>query len=229
MSEWWTYTLSDFLLFSPRVYYRLFELHNRALWPAQFLTAALGLTILLMMLRPVGARERTIPVLFGALWIWIAWSFFIERYATINWAAIYVAPVFAVQGLLLIWVGARGHLAFAGGRGNVAGIGLFVLALAGYPLIAPAMGRPWTAAEIFGIAPDPTSVATLAVLALAQGRIRWLLMVIPCLWCIVTGATLWTMESAEYFVAPLCALAAVGIALLRRAPERAEQGRGVHG
>jgi hypothetical protein len=30
MSEWWTYTLSDFLLFSPRVYYRLFELHNRA-------------------------------------------------------------------------------------------------------------------------------------------------------------------------------------------------------
>ena len=33
MSEWWTYTLSDFLLFSPRTYYRLFELHHRALWP----------------------------------------------------------------------------------------------------------------------------------------------------------------------------------------------------
>jgi uncharacterized protein DUF6064 len=229
MSEWWTYTLSDFLLFSPRVYYRLFELHNRALWPAQLLTMALGLTILLMMLRPVRGSERSIPALLGVLWIWIAWSFFIESYATINWAAIYVAPVFALQGLLLIWVGSRGHLAFASGRANVAGIGLFALALAGYPLIAPAMGRPWIAAEIFGIAPDPTSVATLAVLALVQGRVRWLLMVIPCLWCIVTGATLWTMESAEYFVAPLGALAAVGIALLRRAPERAEQDRDVHG
>ena len=35
MSEWWTYTLSDFLLFSPRTYYRLFELYNDEIWPAQ--------------------------------------------------------------------------------------------------------------------------------------------------------------------------------------------------
>lgn len=228
MSEWWTYTLSDFLLFSPRVYYRLFELHNRALWPAQLMTAALGLAILLMLLRPVRARERIIPALLGALWIWLAWSFFVERYATINWAAIYIAPVFALQGLLLIGTGALGRLAFAGDRANIAGAGLVALTLAAYPLIAPVMGRPWTAAEFFGIAPDPTAVATLAVLALAHGRVRWWLMIIPLLWCAVTGATLWTMESAEYFVAPLCALAAVGIALLRRAPERAEQGHGVH-
>ena len=33
MSEWWTYSLSDFLLFSPRTYYRLFELYNLAVWP----------------------------------------------------------------------------------------------------------------------------------------------------------------------------------------------------
>ena len=35
MSEWWTYSLSDFLLFSPRTYYRLFELYNLAIWPTQ--------------------------------------------------------------------------------------------------------------------------------------------------------------------------------------------------
>jgi hypothetical protein len=27
MSEWWSYSLSDFLLFSPRTYYRLFDLY----------------------------------------------------------------------------------------------------------------------------------------------------------------------------------------------------------
>jgi len=224
MSEWWTYTLSDFLLFSPRVYYRLFDLHNRALWPAQLLTAVLGLAILFMLLRPVRAGERLVPALLGVLWIWVAWSFFAERYATINWAAVYVAPAFALEGLLLIWVGARGHLAFARirQRRDFAGIGLFVLALAGYPLIAGAMGQPWSAGEVFGIAPDPTAVATLAVLALADGRARWWLMIIPLLWCAITGTTLWTMESAEYLVAPLCALAAVGAVLLRRrvpAPE----------
>jgi len=40
MSEWWTYRPEDFLLFSPRVYWRLFELHNEALWPAQIAAIA---------------------------------------------------------------------------------------------------------------------------------------------------------------------------------------------
>ena len=39
MSEWWTYRPEDFLLFSPRVYWRMFELHNAALWPLQLLVA----------------------------------------------------------------------------------------------------------------------------------------------------------------------------------------------
>jgi len=218
MSEWWTYTLSDFLLFSPRVYYRLFELHNRALWPAQVLALAFGLAILVMLLRRVRARERSIPVLLGVLWMWIAWAFFWERYATINWASVYVAPVFGLQGLLLIGSALWGPLGFGrnGKIADFAGVGLLALALAVYPLLAPVMGRPWPAAEIFGLAPDPTVVATLAVLALTGGRVRWLLMIIPLLWCAVTGATLWTMEASDFLIAPASALGAVGIALLRR-------------
>ena len=46
MSEWWTYSLSDFLLFSPRTYYRLFELYNAAIWPAQIGARASGVAIL---------------------------------------------------------------------------------------------------------------------------------------------------------------------------------------
>ena len=45
MSEWWTYRLSDLLLFSPQTYYRLFELYNAAIWPAQVLAIALGLAV----------------------------------------------------------------------------------------------------------------------------------------------------------------------------------------
>ena len=43
MSEWWSYRAEDFLLFSPRVYWRTFELHNAALWPLHFATLAAGL------------------------------------------------------------------------------------------------------------------------------------------------------------------------------------------
>jgi hypothetical protein len=219
MSEWWTYTLSDFLLFSPRVYYRLFELCNRALWPAQVLTLLLGLAIFLLLRKPTRVTDRFVAAFLGALWIWIAWAFFWERYATINWAASYVAPAFALQGLLLVWIGTvGGRLTFAPShdRYDLAGLALFAFAVIGYPLLAPVMGRPWLSAEIFGIAPDPTAVATLAMLALGHGRAGWLLVPIPLLWCVVTGATLWTMEAADFFVAPVAALAAFAIAHARR-------------
>src|SRR5262245_64197596 len=45
MPEWWTYSLSDFLMFSPRTYYRQFELLNAEVWPAQVVALALGLAI----------------------------------------------------------------------------------------------------------------------------------------------------------------------------------------
>src|SRR5215211_100778 len=220
MSEWWTYTLSDFLLFSPRVYYRIFELHNRALWPAHVVALILGVTIFLLPLRkPTRATARAVPAVLGALWIWIAWAFFWERYATINWAAPHVAPFFALQGLLLLWIGTAGRrLAFAPSHDvfDRGGLALLAFALAGYPLLAPLMGRPWLAAEVFGIAPDPTAIATLAVLALAHGRARWLTTPIPLLWCGITGATLWTMEAGDFFVAPVAALLAATIAYAPR-------------
>ena len=43
MSEWWTYCLSDFLMFSPRTYHRLFELANADIWPLQIVAIAAGL------------------------------------------------------------------------------------------------------------------------------------------------------------------------------------------
>ena len=52
MSEWWTYRLSNFLLFSPRTYDRLFELYNAAIWPAQAAAFLVGLVILFFQNRP---------------------------------------------------------------------------------------------------------------------------------------------------------------------------------
>ena len=43
MSEWWTYRPADFLMFAPRTYWRLFELHNAAWWPAPPLLLLAGL------------------------------------------------------------------------------------------------------------------------------------------------------------------------------------------
>ena len=217
MPEWWTYTLSDFLMFSPRVYDRMFELHNGALWPAQIAAIGLGIVILYSLLRPEGSLPRVSAAILGGLWIWVGWSFFWERYATINWAAAYVAPAFALEGLLLIWAGASQGQFRAPPRRNLAavtGIAMFTAAVLAYPLLAPLMQRPWAAAEVFGIAPDPTAIATLALLAVVDAPRRWLPMAIPLAWCAISAATLWTLgAAADTALVPAAALAAIAIAI----------------
>jgi hypothetical protein len=209
MTEWWSYTLSDFLLFSPRTYYRLIGRYNEAVWPVQILTVGLGLVILGLLPRPRVWQGRVVSAALAILWTWVAWAFVWKRYATINWTASYLVPLFVVEALLLVWIGIiRGGLSFRLTRdpAGILGGTLFILSLAVYPMIAPLAGRPWSQAEIFGITPDPTVVATLGLLLLTEGRRRWELLAIPVFWCIISGATLWAMDSPEAWVPPLAAL-----------------------
>lgn len=210
MSEWWSYALSDFLLFSPRVYRRMFELHNGAVWPIQVLTLATGLAMVMLVLwRPRG-HGRLIALFLAITWAFVAWSFFSLRYTTINWAAAYVAPLFALEAMLLLVTGVLfGRLTFDWrGVPGLLGLLLVAFALVGQPSLAPLMGRPWASAEIFGIAPDPTAIATLGLLLLARGKPVGLLSPIPVFWCVMTGATLWAMEAPEAWISPAAALLA---------------------
>lgn len=221
MSEWWTYTPSDFLLFSPRVYYRMFELYNRSLWPVGTISLAGGLAILVLLLRPTHVGHRVILIFLGILWIWIAWAFFWEHYAGINWGSVYLAPLFGLQGAAFIWIAVfNGQIKFVPRREtpDVVAIALYCIGLVVYPLLAPLMGRQWLAAEIFGLAPDPTALATLALLSLADGCCRGLLLIVPLIWCVISGLTLWTMGAGDFFIPPAGALSALAIALIRARP-----------
>jgi hypothetical protein len=214
MSEWWAYQPSDLLMFAPQTYYRLFELCNTSLWPAQILTLAAGAAIAVLIARGPRWRGRFIASLLAFAWFFVAWGYFIDRYATINLAAPYFALGFIVQAVLLAVVGLlRGHITFDGVKTPTekAGIALFLFALVFQPLIGPLVGREWSGVELFGLAPDPTVVGTLGLL-LAADRIRWGLFVIPLLWCAITGATLWIMKSPEAFLMPLVGLLALTLA-----------------
>src|SRR5262249_57407354 len=102
---------------------------------------------------------------------------------------------FALEAAPLAWAGlVRNRLVVrpVGDPASAAGLGVFQFALLGQPLIGPLVGREWVQVEIFGIAPDPTVVATLGLL-LAAGRSPGLF-IVPLIWCAISGATLWTME-----------------------------------
>ena len=211
MPEWWTYSLSDFLMFSPRTYYRQIELYNLAIWPAQLVGAGIGAAILAIVCRPTALRGRIVAGLLAGCWLWIAWAFHFERYAQISTGAPWFAAAFAVQALLLVGLGvvAGGvELRSARSPGGAIAIVLVMLAIVAYPFLAPLTGRAWTMAESFGVAPDPTAIATAATLALVKGRIRWVFLAIPLAWCLVSAATLGPLDAPEVW-AVLVAMAFV--------------------
>jgi hypothetical protein len=212
MSEWWTYRLTSFLLFSPRTYYRLLELYNLAIWPAQLAGLAIGLAIVALLIGKHGQRERIIIGLLAACWLWVALAFHYQRYVQINWAARWFAVAFACEALLLVVVGVlAGRPVLQRARGGALWLATSIVAIAtlGYPLLAPLTGRSWATAEMFGVMADPTAVASIAVLALVRGRIRWLLLIIPVLWCAVAAATLSAMQAPEALVVVTAGLLAV--------------------
>jgi hypothetical protein len=222
MSEWWTYRPSSFLMFAPNTYYRLFEQYNAALWPLHLAALIAALVMLVLISRGSPAAGRIVATLLALAWGWVAWGFLWQRYATINLAAVYFAAAFALQAALLLITAVLGRLEYrrrAGLRKKL-GLALFVVAIAGQPLLALALGRPWTQLEVAGLAPDPTAVATLGLI-LAADRIRWSLLAIPVLWCLVTGITLWTMNAADALLAPLAAVVALGLAAGLRDSRRA--------
>jgi hypothetical protein len=199
-----SYRPADFLMFAPRIYWRLFEAHNQALWPLPLLLPAAALAGLLWFSRRGGAAApRLQGMALGLLWLFVAWAFLWQRYAPINWAAEAFAAAFVLQGLGLL---ARAGSGWPPPTGTVlrkrAGWGLLGWALLGHPLLALLDGRPWQQAEVFGLAPDPTAIATLGWLLLLGGR--RLLWVLPLSWCLVSAATLATMGSAQALV-PLAA------------------------
>jgi hypothetical protein len=91
---------------------------------------------------------------------------------------------------------------------------LVAWALAAHPLLAVVSGRPWPQAEVFGLAPDPTAIATLGWLLWTDRASRGTRLLtgaaraVAIAWCAISGATLLTMGAAQACVPLSAALVA---------------------
>ena len=196
MSEWWTYRLSDFLMFSPATYGRLVERYNRELWPLQPALLALGALLLWLVAARRPAANRVVPALLAAIWLWVAWAFHWQRYAPINWAAQYLAAAFVLQAMLLAAFALLADAPGVGRLGSAQRTPALLAALAGllYPLLTAIEGRHWAQAEVFGVMPEPTALATFGLLLASDGRHRAWLLVIPALSLALGAATGWLLR-----------------------------------
>lgn len=198
MSVWWTYSLSDVLLFSTDTYFRLYERYNEELWPWQLLPLTAGLMVHSIIKTKRGRSGRWVAAIFALSWLWVAWGFHLQRYTTINWFAPVFAAMFLIEGVFLIWAGiVRNRLVFTApvSAQNRVGWGVYYFSLIGQPLSVPFFGNAWTQAGLFGTTPDPTAIATLGMLLFASNRSHWGLLIIPLTWCAISGATLYGLAS----------------------------------
>ena len=228
MQDWLSYRLSDLILFSPRTYYRLFELYHQAIWPAQLIALALVVVIVVLLRRDDPWRGAVIATLLAACWLWVAVAFQLRRYATINWAARYFAVLFIAQAALLVWYGlVRRRLTFGPPRPGATWAlpAAFVLAVVLPPLAGRAADRTWEQVELVGLTPDATAVATLGILLMTSPRAPRPLMLAPLCWCVIGGATLWALESPEALVPTGAVIAGVMAMLWRRGATGAERVR----
>ena len=221
MSQWWSYGLGDFLMFSPRTWYRLLELHNRAWWPLQPLAMALGIGLIWALNRRLHLALRLGLLLLGLSLLFVAWEFHWTRYASVNLAASWFALAFATEGLLLAGFGVlRRDLTIS--HTNAAartGAALLAVAVLLYPVSQRMWFRPLAQSAWFALAPDPTMMATLGLLlflrcssALRRPALTWaLLSAIPLAWCVVTGATLWALDAPDWWLMPAAGLLAGGV------------------
>lgn len=198
MSEWWTYRLSDFLMFSPPVYWRLVERYNREAWPLHLLMLGAALLLLWLAARKPAMAGRWVAGVLAAIWLWVGWAFHHQAYAQINWAADYAAIAFALQAGLLVGLGVmrpRGAVPDTGPALRRAGLALAALAMLAYPVAGLLAGGTWARAEAFGLMPEPTALATLGLLLAAVQAHRAWLAAIPLLSLAVGWATLWQLAN----------------------------------
>lgn len=215
MGEWASYALADFLMFTPAIYFRQYELVNAALWPWHVM---LLLTAAAAMALRFGVGRSTVDwtcLLLAPAWAVTAWWFLYRHYAPINLAAEPFAVLFALQALLLLVAGLRvGDRAPLTAAKALPGLLLFGYALIVHPLLAPLLGRSWASVEVFGMAPDPTALATLGIVLSMRSTSTIWLAVIPIAWCVFSGLTYLAMALPYGLLSPALAITVVALRVL---------------
>lgn len=200
METWLGYDLSDLLMFSPQVYYRQIELANQDVWPGQLVAVAGGLLLALCISFPTALRNRVAAVVLAIAWFCAGWVFIASRFAHIHIAGSYAEALFYIQAAALAGCAAAPNGLNPGNQSKILRrtiTMLIVVVTVMYPLVAAMSGRAFASAEVFGVAPDPTALATLIIISSAVRGWRLLLAVLPALWLVFSATMLWAMGSVE--------------------------------
>jgi hypothetical protein len=209
------------LPFSLEEFLSVFALYNHSVWPAQILLNVLAILAVFLCTRS-HVPSRSISGFLAGLWIWTGTIYHIVFFSTINPAASVFGALFVVQGMLFLYFGAiRGDIAF-GFRSTVKGYtGAMLLAygIVIYPVLGYFLGHVYPNSPTFG-APCPLTIFTFGVLLWTITRIRWYILVIPCVWALIGSSAALTLGIREDTGLLVSALLGTAVLTMRRFRDR---------
>lgn len=204
-TNWLSYSLSDFLMFGPEVFLRLFVRINHDIWPWQGVAVLMVLAIGALIVRGDIVAKRGVLLLVAVAWLWSGAGFLIDYFGPINLPAIWFGWAFVLQGALLTvaallwpWESATSRSALSRGATGLGWLMLMGLS----PLVAAVQTGDWRAAALFAITPDVTALGAVPCMLLFPRRVRWLFLLLPLLWSVFSVATLWTLGTRVLVVIP---------------------------
>ncbi len=185
------------LPFSRLEFLRIFSDYNESIWPAQVLAAALGLAAIALVFSRRNWAGRLIATILAAYWAFMGiayhWLFFSE----VNTAAYFFGALFLVYATILVIEGTvrdRVHFEISWDfRGSVALL-LIAYSFLAYPIVGLTVTHPYPETPLFGVAPCPTVIFTLALLIIASHPRRVLLALVPLLWAAIGSSAAFLLD-----------------------------------
>lgn len=215
-ADWLSYSLQDFLMFSPDVFLRLYVRLNQDAWPGQLGLVLLALAVPWLLRRSQQGLRRGGIVLVALAWMGCGFGFLWRYYGEINWPAQWFGGIFVAQGLLLAAVALLSELrAMPEGRtGTMAWLaGAWLGAVLLLPWLTVMQSGQVEALAVAGLFPGPTIAAGSLVLVVVSSPWRWLLLLVPVVWALFSAATYWALQLHWLQGFPVAALVSAGLAL----------------
>jgi hypothetical protein len=210
------FTLDQFL--------SVFERYNRALEPAPFFAYVFGAVALVFACRGGRLPGRLVLGTLALFWAVCGAGYHLTFFRAISPAAIAFGVLFLAQAALLLRAALRREAPAFGlhaSARHVAALALAVYALAAYPRISAAVGHEYPRAPVFGVAPCPTTIFTIAVLLLAEPRPSGTLLAIPIAWSVVGLSAAVQLGMTEDYGLAVAGLVALVLVVMGRRRARA--------
>lgn len=202
------YSLQDFLLFSPEVYWRMLRnIANDFIW----LSGLVNLVLLGALLAVNKPQARALMYwVMTVCWVWLSWRFYIIEYGSINWFARYIGGFCLVLTPVFIALAVRSNEQL-----NVLELTLLsstiVYIILLRPLLLKLLGNDWQFSGL-GLLPVPTLLTCIGLLLSVRFSYRWLVVSLLSAVLTMEVITLFMVQDAMWQEGPVILAALLMIA-----------------